>query len=244
MLISHDSSDVVLVYTAAPPAAPTSQAKPKGEHRITIVQCSLQHWGLSPLYQTATVIAVACNCTNMFSPHAGFAPQTKHLKGKAAAMPTDHAPLHDTATVEQTPASDIAPAPPSTDATAAGQGEWEVKEDDFKTEYHPRAQKVPQYWHWEDYGRDKTQPSPANYNNRKPWQLFKSRIDFEFAEFALHAGLNHGQMSVLLDIVRRVTASPKDLSFESASDMQAAWETAKDKQPTVCIIYLYPSSSS
>ncbi|KAI0794278.1 hypothetical protein C8Q74DRAFT_1247749 [Fomes fomentarius] len=152
-----------------------------------------------------------------------LASKTKRSKGKVSAtMQTQDS---DSATVEQPATSrnaslassshiPLAPAPPLTNATTTGQGKWEVKEDNLTTEH-----------------------------DKKPWQSFKSRIDFEFAEFALHAGLNHGQLSVLLDIVQRVAANPKDLTFGSASEVQAAWETAKHKQPTVCVIYLYPSSS-
>ncbi|KAI0681797.1 hypothetical protein C8T65DRAFT_598069, partial [Cerioporus squamosus] len=104
------------------------------------------------------------------------------------------------------------------------------QEDDFKVEFHPHASSTPKFSRFEDFKKD-NEVRPPPVVPRKPWVPFKSRIDFEFSEFCAEAGLNTKQVDSVLQLVQRIVADPKQLSFRSAADVRAAWENAKTHQP-------------
>ncbi len=130
-------------------------------------------------------------------------------------------------------------APPSEDAPLLRPPTpWVEQEDDFKIEFHPHASSTPKRYRFEDFKKeDEARPPPAV--PCKPWLPFSSRIDFEFAEFCAEVGLNSSQLDSVLQLVQRIVADPKQLSFRSAADVRAAWENAKSHQPAVRMIHLY-----
>ncbi|OJT12638.1 hypothetical protein TRAPUB_10879 [Trametes pubescens] len=105
-------------------------------------------------------------------------------------------------------------------------------EDDFLTVHHPRAGRPPTIDHFDDYKPDRPDdPVDLSRLNKTPWEPFKSRIDFEFAEFALGASLNQGQISTLLELVGRIKEEPTAFSLQSHSDLKNAWEAASHVSP-------------
>ncbi|RDX39862.1 hypothetical protein OH76DRAFT_1367092 [Lentinus brumalis] len=127
--------------------------------------------------------------------------------------------------------SKVVEAPPSKDAPLLRPPTpWIEQEDDFKIEFHPHASSTPKRYRFEDFKKeDEARPPPVV--PRKPWLPFSSRIDFEFAEFCAEVGLNTSQLDSVLQLVQRIVADPKQLSFRSAADVRAAWENAKSHQP-------------
>ncbi|RDX45276.1 hypothetical protein OH76DRAFT_1444863 [Lentinus brumalis] len=107
--------------------------------------------------------------------------------------------------------------------------EWEVAEDDFKVEFHPRANKAPEFARFEDF-KSKQVEAPVSVP-KEPWIPFKSRLDFEFSEFCAEAGLNKRQIDSVLKLVQRAAADPTQLHIKTAAEMSAAWERAKPHQP-------------
>ena len=107
--------------------------------------------------------------------------------------------------------------------------------DDFKTEYHPRARREPVIKHFEEFTR---QAPPIDFSKLayEPWSpAFRTRLDFELAEFTLGAGLSEGQIATLMALINRIAADPSQLSFTSSKDILNSWSVASKKQPAVCI---------
>ncbi len=77
------------------------------------------------------------------------------------------------------------------------------------------------------------------YINYEPWRPFATRTDYELAEFTLTAGLNQGDVDTLFGILNRIVADPRQLTVTSYKDIQAAWDSARGKQPAVCMIQFY-----
>ncbi|KAI1782317.1 hypothetical protein LXA43DRAFT_1145587, partial [Ganoderma leucocontextum] len=103
--------------------------------------------------------------------------------------------------------------------------------DDFKTEYHPKAHREPVIKHFDEFTRA---PPPIDFSklNHEPWlPEFKTRLDFELAEFTLGADLNAGQIATLMALIQRIVADPSQLSFTSSQDIMKAWSAASHKQP-------------
>ncbi|TFK79039.1 hypothetical protein K466DRAFT_506271, partial [Polyporus arcularius HHB13444] len=101
--------------------------------------------------------------------------------------------------------------------------------DDFKVEFHPRANKAPEFARFEDF-KSKQVEAPVSVP-KEPWLPFKSRLDFEFSEFCAEAGLNKRQIDSVLKLVQRAAADPTQLHIKTAAEMSAAWERAKPHQP-------------
>ena len=67
----------------------------------------------------------------------------------------------------------------------------------------------------------------------KPWRGFKTRDDFELAEFALDAGLNEGLVNRLFKIISRVCSGESRLTFSSYRDLNDAWSVAEEMEVPV-----------
>ena len=107
--------------------------------------------------------------------------------------------------------------------------------DDFKTEYHPRARREPVIKHFDEFTR---QSPPIDFSklDYEPWfPAFRTRLDFEVAEFTLGAGLNEGQIATLMALIQRIIADPSQLSLTSSKDILNSWSVASQKQPAVRI---------
>ncbi|KAI0649720.1 hypothetical protein C8Q79DRAFT_1062206 [Trametes meyenii] len=102
--------------------------------------------------------------------------------------------------------------------------------DDFLAVHHPHSERPPTTHHFEDFSREPPKPDPSKLSNR-PWEPFQSQLDFEFAEFALNAALNQGQIDILLKLVDRITVNRMDFSFRSYGDVKGAWEAASHMSP-------------
>lgn len=84
--------------------------------------------------------------------------------------------------------------------------------DDFKMEYHPKACRDPVIQHFNEFSRE---PPPIDFSklNHAPWEpAFKTRLDFELAEFTLSADLNEGQITTLLALIDYIIMHPLELS--------------------------------
>lgn len=112
--------------------------------------------------------------------------------------------------------------------------------DNFKTEYHPRARHDLLIQCFEEFSHSRPAPDFSKVNP-EPWWPFSSRIDFEFAEFALDAALNRRQVSALLNLVDCVTANRTQLTFRTYDDVMHAWSAASHKQPAVRTFSCVPS---
>ncbi|EGO04618.1 hypothetical protein SERLA73DRAFT_118586 [Serpula lacrymans var. lacrymans S7.3] len=73
--------------------------------------------------------------------------------------------------------------------------------DDIKTEYHPTRGRTAKVDHFSDFKCGFS--GKARIKNSCLWQLFKSRVDFEFAEVALEAASNKDQINRLVKVIHQ-----------------------------------------
>lgn len=105
--------------------------------------------------------------------------------------------------------------------------------DDILTEYHPITHAPFHCQHFHEYGQTEAeQPLPPH--SEQPWQPFRSRIDFEFAAFALEASLNKKQTDTLISLVQRAVKGEEEFTLSNHAEMQNIWKNASDILTPVC----------
>ncbi|RDB28873.1 hypothetical protein Hypma_015251 [Hypsizygus marmoreus] len=152
------------------------------------------------------------------------------------ATPTTHntdnmAGIHDIAAVEQSPDRNSASPPPQPppfdiDGTAPEPDANDRKLDDIKTEYHPNSGRPTRIDRFESYRRNIPSTFPKPPPDKEPWKPFKSRFDFEFAEFALEAALNEHQIDVLISLFRRCEGEHEALTITNFAELCRIWDFA------------------
>jgi hypothetical protein len=98
--------------------------------------------------------------------------------------------------------------------------------DDIKIEYHPNSNCPTEIYHFAEYGKTATPPSQNPPPEREPWKPFRSRLDFEFAEFSLDAALNKEQTNTLIRLVRKALQQPDDFTLASHGELNNMWQEA------------------
>ncbi|THV00958.1 hypothetical protein K435DRAFT_818161 [Dendrothele bispora CBS 962.96] len=95
-------------------------------------------------------------------------------------------------------------------------------------EFHPRTEKVPELAHFSDFGfeEDTQDQIPQNFS---PWRPFRSRLDFEVAEFALNAGLSDNLTDDLINLLKRCHDHSDKFTIETPSEMRKLWDHASAK---------------
>lgn len=97
---------------------------------------------------------------------------------------------------------------------------------DFKTEYHPRS-KRPTLFQTSDAFRvhNTSKPPP----NPTPWHPFRCKGDFEFAEIALEASLNKGQVESLLNLISHVAKGEAQVTLENEAELRKTCDWAAEE---------------
>ncbi|KAG2043250.1 hypothetical protein BDR03DRAFT_1005327 [Suillus americanus] len=96
--------------------------------------------------------------------------------------------------------------------------------DDIKVEYHPSSGIPTKVYHFEDYGSGPGAPPPVPEADPMPWQLFRTRIDFEVAELAHDAGLSHEQLDRLIHLIHR--SRMELFTLKNRKDVRDTWDAA------------------
>lgn len=110
----------------------------------------------------------------------------------------------------------------------------ELEVDDMRTEYHPKTGRSPVTVHFDEYGKDEKTPFDDGPPDSEPWKPFRTRLDFDVADFALEAALNKGQTTRLLDLLNRCAEHEEEVTIRSAKDLQDTWDRAAHKCVDVC----------
>jgi hypothetical protein len=110
------------------------------------------------------------------------------------------------------------------------------KPDDIRIKYHLHSGRSPEIFHFEDYGRSPSAPEKTKPLNSAPWEPFCSRIDFEFAELALHAALNKEQTDTLIRLVHKVQEQRDSFTLASHAELNEIWKKASVASIPVGII--------
>ncbi|KAG6370485.1 hypothetical protein JVT61DRAFT_11971 [Boletus reticuloceps] len=94
---------------------------------------------------------------------------------------------------------------------------------DFKTEYHPRSKRPTLFQMSDEFRvREEVRLPP----NPTPWHPFQCQGDFEFAEIALEASLNKGQVNALLNLISRVAKREAQVTFQNEAELRKACDSA------------------
>lgn len=67
---------------------------------------------------------------------------------------------------------------------------------------------------------------PLEPPDSEPWLPFRSRSDFEFAEFVHDAELNRPQIEKLIKLIRRCNSAPDSFTFKNYDDLKGSLEDA------------------
>lgn len=105
-------------------------------------------------------------------------------------------------------------------------------EGDIKVEYHPKSGKPYEIVSSEEWYRREEKESYFDVDT-DPWAPFENRDDFDFAEFALDAGLNKKLVKRLFHILGCVKAGMSKLSFTCYDDLKTAWDVASETETRV-----------
>ncbi|KAI0368253.1 hypothetical protein BV20DRAFT_1084963 [Pilatotrama ljubarskyi] len=107
----------------------------------------------------------------------------------------------------------------------------ELRIDDFLTVPHPNSGRASSIDHFEDFNR-KLPDVDLSQLPEKPHEPFNTLEDFDFADFTRKTSLNQGEIDTLLALIRRICDKPSNLTFESAKDVNTAWEIASHIAPS------------
>ncbi|KAF8802171.1 hypothetical protein BYT27DRAFT_7113291, partial [Phlegmacium glaucopus] len=100
--------------------------------------------------------------------------------------------------------------------------------DDIKVQYHPHSKKTEHIYRFEEYKSNLTNSNAPLPIDPQPWKPFRTRLDFEFAEFMLDAHLNESQSASLISLVRNCIADPAAFTFTDGQDLKRCWKHAQD----------------
>ncbi|KAF8217280.1 hypothetical protein K438DRAFT_1954122 [Mycena galopus ATCC 62051] len=103
------------------------------------------------------------------------------------------------------------------------------KIDDIRYEFHPHSGLPPEHHSLDEYLQREASRQPLPSTNPQPWLPFRSRLDFEVAEFAQENMLNRVATNKLIALIRRCGANLKDFTIENFEDMNKQWEAASTK---------------
>lgn len=113
-------------------------------------------------------------------------------------------------------------------------GPTPLDHNDIKVVYHPSAKMAEKIFHFEDYKPylPKDESSSTVPPNPKPWKPFRSRLDFELAEFMHDAHFNESQSTQFLSLIRQCIETPSDFMFKDVADLKNCWDHARQLKAT------------
>jgi len=101
----------------------------------------------------------------------------------------------------------------------------EFKRDDIKVEYHPHSRRDERVYHFEEFRQVKpSRPTPLC--DTQPWLPFRSRLDFEVAELALHTALSKDESDHLIKLIHRAMSGQEDFTLTSDKEIREIWESS------------------
>ncbi|KAJ7065749.1 hypothetical protein C8F01DRAFT_1228972 [Mycena amicta] len=123
---------------------------------------------------------------------------------------------------------DEPPSVPNDDEMVA---DYRPQKDDIKREFHPSSGLPPQIMKLDEYLQLESRslaarPPPVE----KPWEPgFKTRLDFEVAEFVNENMLNKKATETLISLIRRIAANINDFTIRKHTDMDRQWTEASKR---------------
>ncbi|KIJ58540.1 hypothetical protein HYDPIDRAFT_184182 [Hydnomerulius pinastri MD-312] len=131
--------------------------------------------------------------------------------------PEYYLPIDDDLVADPDTPCDLAVAP----SQEGGDMPYEV--DDIKVAHHPRSGRAQHVHRFSDYKRNQASHKPSLPRDRQPWQPFRSRLDFEIAELALHAALSKDETNQLISLVHRAVSGHETFSLTNHKEVSETW---------------------
>ncbi|KAJ7116962.1 hypothetical protein C8R44DRAFT_832414 [Mycena epipterygia] len=103
-----------------------------------------------------------------------------------------------------------------------------AQQQDIKRVFHPHSKRHVTFQSFDDYVASNMveQPVPTD---PQPWRPFRSRLDFEVAEFCTENMLNTDSTETLISLIRRCIYDPDDFTLTGSRDLDELWELASHK---------------
>ncbi|KAJ7782439.1 hypothetical protein DFH07DRAFT_900870 [Mycena maculata] len=101
--------------------------------------------------------------------------------------------------------------------------------DDIRYEFHPHSGLAPENCSLDEYLRQESSRRQLPSTDQKPWSPFRTRLDFEVAEFAQENLLNSAAINQLITLIRRCAANVEEFTVQNHTDMNKQWEAASKK---------------
>ncbi|KAJ7145390.1 hypothetical protein C8R43DRAFT_890476 [Mycena crocata] len=101
--------------------------------------------------------------------------------------------------------------------------------NDIRRVFHPSSGREPTEQSLEEYLKSQMPPGRRPPTDAEPWLPFRTRLDFEVAEFAVDVMLNKKQTATLLSLIRRCAANIDDFTIQSGSELEEHWERVSRK---------------
>ena len=105
------------------------------------------------------------------------------------------------------------------------------EEADFKTEYHSHSKCPTLFQMADEFCIDKSFMPPPDTTS---WCPFQCKDDFKFAEIALNASLNKGQVNALLDLISHISKSQAQIMFKNEDELHKACDMTAEELTLIC----------
>ncbi|KAF8209353.1 hypothetical protein K438DRAFT_1572521 [Mycena galopus ATCC 62051] len=115
-------------------------------------------------------------------------------------------------------------APPSTEPLIA-----KPNLNDIKRVFHPHSQRPEILQSLDEYRNSQVPPDRRPPADEEPWLPFRTRLDFEVADFSQDARLNKRQTTALISLIRRCAENIGEFTIRTHSDLEKQWGAASKK---------------
>ncbi|KAJ7215097.1 hypothetical protein B0H12DRAFT_1205697 [Mycena haematopus] len=120
------------------------------------------------------------------------------------------------------------PPPDSDDNSDHGDGpalELQAHTPEIKRIFHPHSQRPVLFQSFVEYTTSNA-PDREELIDSTPWKPFRTRLDFEIAEFCELAMLNKEMTETLLSLLRRCGETPEQYTITNYSELNKLWDLA------------------
>jgi hypothetical protein len=119
----------------------------------------------------------------------------------------------------------------------------DAQKDDIRVEYHPKSGRASTTVSFGEFRREEADRNRAPAHDT-PWQLFGSRVNFEFAELAQQSLMNQGQIDAMIKLFRRCIDlginSPEAFTLSSAKELSNIWTLAAETITPASTAFIIP----
>ncbi|KAJ7111639.1 hypothetical protein C8R43DRAFT_1091525 [Mycena crocata] len=99
---------------------------------------------------------------------------------------------------------------------------------DIKRVFHPHSKRDVTFQSFSDYVSENIAERVVP-TDKKPWEPFRSQLDFEVAEFCENNMLNKGAIETLISLIRRCMFNPDAFTLNGHREVDELWELASHK---------------